>query len=62
MHERNDKGNPEIVQWKLLVPAEVRHLARVEAAKRDVTMSRFVAEAVREAAARSAGTEARGRE
>jgi hypothetical protein len=53
--DRTDKDNPEIVQWKLYVPAEVRHVARVEAAKRDLSMSRFVTEAVRDVIARAAG-------
>ena len=44
----------EIVQVKVYVPAEVRRMAKVEAAKRDMSMSRFVTAAVREAVARAA--------
>jgi post-segregation antitoxin (ccd killing protein) len=47
----------EIVQVKVYVPAEVRRMAKVEAAKRDLSMSRFVTTAVREAVARAAATE-----
>ena len=47
----------EIVQVKVYVPAEVRRMAKVEAAKRDLSMSRFVTAAVREAVARAAATE-----
>ena len=44
----------DIVQVKVYVPAEVRRLAKVEAARRDTSMSRFVTTAVREAVARAA--------
>jgi hypothetical protein len=44
----------EIVQVKVYVPAEVRRMAKVEAAKRDLSMSRFVTAIVREAVARAA--------
>jgi hypothetical protein len=47
----------EIVQVKVYVPAEVRRMAKVEAAKRDMSMSRFVTAAVREVAARAAAAE-----
>jgi hypothetical protein len=47
----------EIVQVKVYVPAEVRRMAKVEAAKRDMSMSRFVTAAVRDVVARAAATE-----
>jgi hypothetical protein len=47
----------EIVQMKVYVPAEVRRMAKMEAARRDLTTSRFVSAVVREVAARAAATE-----
>ena len=47
----------EIVQVKVYVPAEVRRMAKVEAARRDLSMSRFVTAAVREAVARASAAE-----
>ena len=47
----------EIVQVKVYVPAEVRRMAKVEAAKRDLSMSRFITAVVREAAAKAAAAE-----
>jgi len=47
----------EIVQVKVWIPVEVWRMAKVEAAKRDTSMSRFVATAVREKTARDAAAE-----
>jgi hypothetical protein len=50
-------SDTDIVQFKVRVPAEVRQTAKIEAAKRYLTMCDYVAEAVREKAARDATAE-----
>jgi post-segregation antitoxin (ccd killing protein) len=37
-----------VVQLKVYVPAQIRRTAKIQAAMRDLSMSRYVAEAVRE--------------
>ena len=49
----------EIVQLKVYVPAEVRRMAKMEAARRDLTTSRFISAVVREMAAKAAAAEHR---
>ena len=51
-------SNTEIVQMKVYVPAEVRRMAKVEAARRDMSASRFITDLVREATAKVAGAAA----
>jgi hypothetical protein len=48
----------EIVQVKVYVPAVVRRMAKMEAARRDMSMSRFVTNLVREATAKVAAAAA----
>jgi hypothetical protein len=50
-------SNTEIVQMKVYVPAEVRRMAKMEAARRDLTTSRFISAVVREVAAKEAAAE-----
>jgi hypothetical protein len=47
-----------VVQLKVYVPAEVRRTAKIQAAMRDLSMSRYVAEAVREKVVRLAAEDA----
>jgi hypothetical protein len=50
-------SDTEIVQLKVYVPAEVRRMAKMEAARRDLTTSRFISAVVRDVAAKAAAAE-----
>jgi hypothetical protein len=54
---RTPMRDTEIVQLKVYVPAEVRRMAKMEAARRDLTTSRFISAVVREVAAKAAAAE-----
>ena len=50
----NTYNDADVVQLKVRVPAEVRQAVKIEAARRYLSMCEYVAEAVREKAARDA--------